>query len=123
MTFGPHTVTHPFLARLSDAEARSEIVGSWTRLQAEAVSPMPVFAYPNGGPSDFGIREFRILSDAGLIGALTAQEGFITRSGHQDTDSVFRLPRFPFPDSLPYLIQQVDGLERFKFLLRGGRSS
>jgi peptidoglycan/xylan/chitin deacetylase (PgdA/CDA1 family) len=57
MSFGPHTVTHPILSRTTDEQARGEIAGSWTRLQEEALKPVPVFCYPNGGWDDFGRRE------------------------------------------------------------------
>jgi peptidoglycan/xylan/chitin deacetylase (PgdA/CDA1 family) len=120
MTFGPHTVTHPFLSRLSDEQAREEIVGSWTRLRAEATRPVPVFAYPNGQRGDFGVREFRLLSEAGLTGAVTANVGFVLRELLRLPNGPFALPRISFPTSLPDLIQQVDGLERFKSWLRGG---
>ena len=119
MSFGPHTVTHPFLGRVSDARARDEISKSWQRLQAETRSPVPVFAYPNGQPGDFGQREFRLLAESGLVGAVTGVEGFVTRERFQTTDGAYLIPRFPLPSSLPYLIQQVDGLERFKAILRG----
>ena len=119
MTFGPHTVTHPFLGRISDDSARYEIIHSWKRLQAEANNPVPVFAYPNGLPGDFGTREFGILTDAGLVGAVTGVEGFVTKERYRAPNGAFLTPRFPMPDSLPYLIQQVNGLERFKLMLRG----
>ena len=121
MTFGPHTVTHPLLASLSDDEAEREINQSWVRLCAEAAHPVPVFAYPNGQPGDFGERDYRILAKSGLIGAVTARAGFVTRHRYRASNGAFSVPRFPLPDSLPNLVQQVDGLERFKFLLRGVR--
>jgi peptidoglycan/xylan/chitin deacetylase (PgdA/CDA1 family) len=119
MTFGPHTVTHPILAHTGDLQARSEIVESWARLTSEAERPMPFFAYPNGLPTDFGEREFGILRQAGLQGAVTATPGFATSRRYRAADGAFLIPRFPFPDSLPYLIQQVGGLERLKSFFFG----
>jgi peptidoglycan/xylan/chitin deacetylase (PgdA/CDA1 family) len=119
MTFGPHTVTHPILARVGDADARREIADSWSRLRAEATRPVPVFAYPNGHPDDFGEREFRTLRESGLRAAVTAMEGFATASQYRAPHGAYLIPRLQLPDSLPYLIQQVSGLERLKFLLRG----
>ena len=119
MTFAPHTVTHPILARTDDAQARWEIVESWARLRSEAIDPIAVFAYPNGQPGDFGPREFGILKDAGLRGGVTGVAGFATSRHVRAPDGAFLVPRFPFPDSVPYLEQQVNGLERLKFLLRG----
>lgn len=119
MTFAPHTVTHPVLARTDDAQARAEIEGSWRRLRAEAASPLPIFAYPNGQTADFGAREYRIMREVGIRGAVTGVAGFATTQRFARPDGEFVVPRFPFPDSMPYLIQQVDGLERLKFLIRG----
>jgi hypothetical protein len=121
MTFGPHTVTHPILARSDSNTAAHEIAGSWARLRAECPDPVPIFAYPNGQPEDFSEREFRILDDSGLRAAVTGSSGYATRESYRDPDGAFRVPRFPFPDSYPYLAQQVSGFERLKALLRGSR--
>jgi peptidoglycan/xylan/chitin deacetylase (PgdA/CDA1 family) len=118
MTFGPHTVTHPILARADDRQARHEIVESWTRLKAEATHPVPVFAYPNGQPGDFGAREFEVMQSVGLRGAVTGLPGYATARQFRAPRGQFLVPRLVFPGSLPYLIQQVNGLERLKFLLR-----
>ena len=119
MTFAPHTITHPVLARTDDAQARAEIEGSWRRLREEAASPLPVFAYPNGQAGDFGEREYGVLRETGLQGAVTGLAGFATAQRYRNPNGEYLIPRFPFPDSLPYLIQQLDGLERLKFMLRG----
>ena len=119
MSFGPHTVTHPILSMLSERRADEEIRNSWARLATEATAPVPIFAYPNGNPKDFGPRELRLVANAGLTGAVTAIEGFATRHNIRAPLGAFAVPRFPCPDSLPGLIQQVSGLERFKYLMRG----
>ena len=117
MTFGPHTVTHPILARVSADQAQREIDDSWARLRSEARSPAAVFAYPNGQPGDFGPRDFDVLRAAGLA-AVTGIAGFATSRRYRDGDGAFLVPRFAFPDSLPYVAQIVGGLERLKSLLR-----
>jgi peptidoglycan/xylan/chitin deacetylase (PgdA/CDA1 family) len=119
MTFGPHTVTHPILARTDDAQCRREISESWTRLKAEARDPMAVFAYPNGQADDFGAREIAIMKAIGLDGACTGIHGYATPRRFKETDGAFHVPRFAFPDDLTYLCQYVTGLERFKLLVRG----
>ena len=119
MTFAPHSVTHPILARTDDVQARTEIETSWCRLRSEAAAPVPIFAYPNGLPGDFGEREFRLLRSIGLRGAVTGVAGFATHRHYRGESGQYRIPRFPFPDSMPHLIQQVGGLERLKFMLRG----
>ncbi len=119
MTFAPHSVTHPILARTDDAQARMEIETSWRRLQLEAAAPVPIFAYPNGQYGDFGDREFDVLRSAGLHGAVTGVAGFVTPRRYHSGSGAYCVPRFPFPSSMPHLIQQVGGLERLKFMLRG----
>jgi len=119
MTFGPHTITHPLLSRVDDESARNEIAGSWARLRAEAARPVPLFAYPNGQLGDFGDREFHCLQNAGISAAVTARVGFVTREHLRAPHGRFEIPRINFPYSLSDLIQQVNGLERFKSILRG----
>jgi hypothetical protein len=48
------TVTRPILGQNSAAASRPEIIDSWARLKAETRSTVPLFAYPNGLPGDFG---------------------------------------------------------------------
>ena len=119
MTFAPHTVTHPILTNVNNDEARREIVDSWARLRSEATRPVPIFAYPNGKPEDFGEREIAMLRRAGLRGAVTSVPGFATMRQRTMENGEFTVPRFPFPEELPQLIQQVAGIERLKFLIRG----
>ncbi len=117
MTFGPHTVTHPILARADDVQAQREIVESWARLRSEARVPAAVFAYPNGQHADFSARDFAVLREQGLA-AVTGVAGFATARRFRAPDGPLVVPRFAFPDSVPYLGQIVGGLERLKFLLR-----
>jgi peptidoglycan/xylan/chitin deacetylase (PgdA/CDA1 family) len=119
MSFGPHTVTHPVLSRSTTDVAAREIAESWARLRAEVRAPVPVFCYPYGWWGDFGEREVAVLRGLGFLGALAAEPGYANalsfRSGEDDR---FKVPRFGFPDELPYVIQYVSGVERFKQLLR-----
>jgi peptidoglycan/xylan/chitin deacetylase (PgdA/CDA1 family) len=96
MRFGPHTVTHPILARTEDGQARHEIEESWRRLNKEAARPVPIFGYPNGTHEDFGPREFAILRDLGFLGAVTAQPGYASSQGFAASDGAFQVPRFAF---------------------------
>ncbi len=122
MTFGPHTVTHPILARTSDSQSRYEITESWNRLRAEAKHPVPVWCYPNGQEGDFGEREMNTLSNLGFIGAVTGSAGYATiadlRSAPLDQ---FRVPRFAYPDSLEDLLLLAGGAERMKQIARRER--
>jgi peptidoglycan/xylan/chitin deacetylase (PgdA/CDA1 family) len=119
MTFGPHTVTHPILSRTDDAQSRHEITASWDRLRTEARNPVPVFAYPNGQPEDYGPREIQTMREIGLEGACIGEPGYATPARYQAPDGAFRIPRYAFPDTETYVAQFASGLERVKRLLRG----
>lgn len=121
MSFGPHTVTHPVLAATDDVQSQREIVDSWARLREEARAPVPVFCYPNGGWSDFGAREIATLREIGLEGAVVGEWGVADarQFAGRDRDGAYRVPRIPFPDALPNLVQYVSGVEVAKLTLRG----
>ena len=119
-TFGAHTVTHPILSRTDDAAARAEIETSWRRLQAETSAVAPVFCYPNGGESDLGAREWRILRALGIAAGVTSRPGYASVAGfHHDADSRFAVPRFPYGGDTTELVQFVNGVERIKMAVRG----
>lgn len=120
MTFGPHTVTHPILSRVSDQQSRWELTESWRRLGEEARRPVPVFCYPNGSPSDYSEREIATLEQMRFLGAVVGSAGFVSsRAVRAGEPELFQTRRLPFPDSLSYLVQSVSGAERMKHLLRG----
>jgi peptidoglycan/xylan/chitin deacetylase (PgdA/CDA1 family) len=119
MSFGPHTITHPVLARATDEQSPREIIGSWERLQAEASRPVPIFCYPNGKANDFGAREIAAIRSAGLRGALASTHGYADKTSFQRADGAFRVKRFAYQDNLPDFIQCVVGVERLKSVLRG----
>ena len=120
MTFGPHTVTHPILSRVSDHQSRWELTESWRRLCEEARRPVPVFCYPNGGSSDYSEREIATLQEMRFLGAVVGSAGFVSaRAVQPGQPGPFQTRRFPFPDSLSNLVQSVSGAERMKHMLRG----
>jgi peptidoglycan/xylan/chitin deacetylase (PgdA/CDA1 family) len=120
MEFGPHTVTHPILARSSDEQATAEVAGSWHRLQQEAKNPVPIFCYPNGQFSDFGDREIAVLKHIGMCGAVSGEPGYFDRNHIlRAADERYRVRRFGFPDDWTDAIQYASGIERVKQALRG----
>ena len=122
MTFGPHTVTHPILARTSDSQSRFEITESWNRLRAEAKNPVPVWCYPNGQDGDFGDREMRTLWDLGFLGAVTGNVGYVASADLRRAPfDRFKAPRFAYPDSLEDLLLLAGGAERMKQIARRER--
>lgn len=84
-TIGAHTVTHPFLTRLSSEEKRSEIMNAKLQLEEILQSPVHHFAYPHGDYDDECV-------------ALVRQTGFHTATaawggGVRSNNDLFTLPR------------------------------
>jgi len=90
MSIGGHTVTHPILARIDDAEARSEIRAGREALESILGSRVNLFAYPNGKPgTDYGPGHVTMVRELGFTAALS------TRAGAADASSDrYQLPRF-----------------------------
>lgn len=119
MSFGPHTVTHPVLSTTSDDQAAFEITESWKRLSDEVAHPVPVFCYPNGRDKDFGDREISIVRQLGLAGGVAGQPGELRPAQLRDSSPLrYRVPRFPYQDSVPHVLQCVSGLELVKSRIR-----
>ncbi|ODV05759.1 MAG: polysaccharide deacetylase [Rubrivivax sp. SCN 70-15] len=90
MQVGGHTVSHPILARLTDAEARAEIQDGKHALEALLDAPVTAFAYPNGKPgTDYAPTHARMAREAGFELACSTAWG----SAGQATEP-FQLPRF-----------------------------
>ncbi|MCS6944605.1 MAG: polysaccharide deacetylase family protein, partial [Sutterellaceae bacterium] len=87
---GGHTVTHPILARLSPEEARAEIAGGKSDLEAIVGRRVALFAYPNGVPGkDYAAEHVRLVRACGFqAGVSTAWGVAVWRS------DPFQLPRF-----------------------------
>ena len=115
----PHSHTHPILSRMTDDESRREISLSWRRLREELASPLPVFAFPNGRPVDFGMREQTFVREEGLWGAVSTQPGLadLTQARRKSGDIV--LPRYTLPTDGPRARVVASGWEA----LRHGRLS
>jgi len=95
VTFGGHTRTHPWLSRLSRAEAEDEILGSKARLEEMLGTPVRHFAYPFGSPDSFTGETVEILKSGGFVSAATTSRG-PCRPGV----SPFALPRILFDGSV-----------------------
>lgn len=97
MEIGGHTVHHPILRLLPDADAAAEIRGGRERLQTLTGAPVQVFAYPNGQPGqDYGEREVGIVRSLGFLGAVSTRRGTATAASDR-----FQLPRFTPWDRAP----------------------
>lgn len=90
MQIGAHTVSHPILARLDDAQASQEMAASRDHLQQLLGQPVGLFAYPNGRPDhDYGQRDAELARKLGFQAAVTTAVG-AARTGSDR----FQLPRF-----------------------------
>jgi len=90
MEIGGHTLSHPILSRIDDAEARRQIAGNRAVLSALLDRPPRFFAYPNGVPvRDYGPAHVQMVREAGYEAAVSTARG--TCSTGSD---LFQLPRF-----------------------------
>jgi len=89
-TIGAHTVHHYELAKLSAAEASSEIEESVRILTAQfGVAPRHL-SYPIGGLASAGPREFAIARELGMRSAVTTRPGGLYAA---DRTALHSLPR------------------------------
>lgn len=90
MDIGAHTVNHPILTAISNAEARAEIAQGRARLEDIVQAPVRLFAYPNGKPGqDYEQRHADMLRAQGFEAAVSTAWG--AARAHCDR---FQLPRF-----------------------------
>ena len=71
INFGGHTVTHPFLSRLTPSETLWELSESKRRIEEELQQPVRYFAYPNGREEDFAAANAETLRTVGYQAAMT----------------------------------------------------
>jgi peptidoglycan/xylan/chitin deacetylase (PgdA/CDA1 family) len=71
ITFGGHTVNHPFLSRLPSDGFRWEVSECKRRVEDELQLPADYFAYPNGKVEDFGFSNKALIREAGYRAAVT----------------------------------------------------
>jgi len=118
-----HTVSHPTLSKLPEAEARREIEQGREILQSRTGRPVRHFAYPFGSVAEAGEREFEICRDLGFVTATTTRAGnLLTRHGN----SAHSLPRIAVVAdetiaTLKVDLTRVPGMMRaISHALRGG---
>jgi peptidoglycan/xylan/chitin deacetylase (PgdA/CDA1 family) len=73
--FGGHTVTHPFVSRLTREQATWEVGECKRRIQDELQSPVEHFAYPSGREIDFLPWNKSVIRDAGYVAAVSTLWG------------------------------------------------
>jgi peptidoglycan/xylan/chitin deacetylase (PgdA/CDA1 family) len=90
VTIGAHTRHHYALAKLSEADVRTEIALSVRRIEQELGRPCVHFSYPYGDVTSAGEREFAIAKELGLSTAVTTQKGVI---GPDQANNITGIPR------------------------------
>ncbi|MBL9115258.1 MAG: polysaccharide deacetylase family protein [Verrucomicrobiaceae bacterium] len=115
--FGGHTHTHPVLARMDEANQRTELQNCAARLKTELGAGGGLFAYPNGKQGDFGPGTLLELKAAGFTAAFTMNEGLVQRA-----DELLQLPRYGSPEDVVMLEATASGgvayLQRAKAMLK-----
>jgi peptidoglycan/xylan/chitin deacetylase (PgdA/CDA1 family) len=76
-TIGVHTLTHPMLAKHSEAFVRQELTESRARIERAVGKPARHLAYPVGDPTSAGPRDFLIAQELGFASAVTTRPGMI----------------------------------------------
>lgn len=77
VTIGAHTKDHYAVAKLAEADALDQMVGSASRIEQKlGVRPIH-FAYPYGDPGSAGPRDFTLAKRAGFQTAVTTRKGML----------------------------------------------
>ncbi|WP_036291078.1 polysaccharide deacetylase family protein [Methylosinus sp. PW1] len=85
---GAHTVDHPRVSALAEAEALAELEACSQRLRERLGRDVRHFAFPFGRAADAGERDFELARRAGFSSAATTRKGVMGRRSN-----VFSLPR------------------------------
>ncbi len=76
-TIGAHTMTHPALKRLPEAEARREMRESADRIEREIGTRPATLAFPYGYSTAAGPREARLAAEEGFAASFTTRPGCV----------------------------------------------
>jgi peptidoglycan/xylan/chitin deacetylase (PgdA/CDA1 family) len=105
-----HTVNHPILSRIPDAELRRELSKSKQRIEDEIGVPCHWLVYPNGQKPDYSPEVFRRAREVGYKMGFTARGGY-GRLGSE----LFEIDRIGVPGhrSMPEFEAGVSGFRRY----------
>jgi peptidoglycan/xylan/chitin deacetylase (PgdA/CDA1 family) len=112
---GSHTVTHPILASVTDAEVWQELTASRAQIEEGLGREVRSFCFPNGKPSDYRPHHMRLIKDAGYSCAMVTRFGMV-----YDGSDVYELPRMGVSaatDALSFY-KYLDGVEYYQHKLR-----
>lgn len=103
---GSHTVTHPILNRVNEAQLQMEMAESRVRIEKMLGSKADIFCYPNG---DFGMRERSAVKQAGYRCAVTTRHGF-----NDLRSDLLTLRRINAEHDIAHFVQSTSGFEQVK---------
>ncbi len=101
-----HTVSHPILPNISDADLAFELNESRKILQEKLQRDVKIFCYPNGS---FGLRESKAVENANYDCAVTTEIRLC-----QNNDNLFTLPRIDAEPEMNRFIQSTSGFDNLK---------
>ena len=104
INFGGHSVTHPFVSKLTREQAAWEVTECKRRIEEELQSPADVFAYPNGRQEDFSEWNKNLLRAAGYKAAVTTIWGL----NWQTTDPMELRRGGPWEPTAPLFAGKLD---------------
>lgn len=90
-TIGAHTISHPMLARLSEEDAKFEMMESASIIEAELGERPRHFAYPYGMPKAAGPREFNLAKECGFATAVTTRHGVVHKEHSEHPTALPRI--------------------------------
>ena len=109
--FGPHSENHRSIVHLTDAEAATEISGSWRSIRQNLSHPVPVFCWPIGRYEDYSDKTMEVVKENGLIAGLSAESGYIDMHTPPETlNDKFAMPRFPMPSDMVTFDRIISGM-------------
>lgn len=77
--FGAHTHKHAILSRLSEADARTEVMTSISEVERFTGVACKTFAYPNGGINDYSEFHKQLLKDLNVKTSFSMKDGLSSR--------------------------------------------
>jgi peptidoglycan/xylan/chitin deacetylase (PgdA/CDA1 family) len=102
--FGGHTVTHPFLSRLTRDNAFWEASECKRRIEYELQCPVECFAYPNGREQDVGPWGGEVIRTAGYRAAVTTIWGM----NYGSTDNMLLKRGGPWEETQALFAHKLD---------------
>ena len=95
ITIGAHTVSHPPLGALTEADATGELEESKAVLERELGHAVDHLAYPYGSVFQIGEREVELARQAGFASSFTTRQGHLMQ---EHADHLLALPRLQVAD-------------------------